>query len=231
MNRYQWFKANWSTPMPELAKNLKKFAFDEYQTNGFILDRVREDYIEARYIEKVEVTEIIKDPFGKEYIYNKVQFKEYLLRISDDGPIGLELINPPRGLQGLISKLSQVADFMLTITPLKIDLLKWISALDGAMEENANIKSIEISGLDLGDGVSAKTLIRGTKNVLSATKKLTIDRKYKLEKIQATYDGFGNIMITINGCAKADKEISHQNIQAIRNSLSSLLNGNASKDL
>lgn len=231
MNRYQWYKASWPSPMPELAKRLKKFAFDEYQANGFILDRVRENYIEARYIEKLEITEVVKDPFGKEYIYNKVQFKEYLLRLSDDGPIGLELINPPRGLQGLISKLSQVSDFMLTITPLKIDLLKWISALDCTVQENANIKSIEISGLDLGEGVSAKTLIKGTKNVLGATKKLTNDRKYKLEKIQAAYDSFGNIMITINGCAKADKEISHQNIQAIRNSLSSLLNCNTSKDM
>ena len=106
---------------------------------------------------------------------------------------------------------------------MKIDLLKWIDALDVMIQEKANIKSIEISGLDLGSGVSAKTVIKGPSNVLNATNSLTIDRSYKLEKIQAAYKNFGNIMITINGCAKVDKDIYHGNIQFIRNSLSSMI--------
>lgn len=223
MNRYQWFKAKWPIPMAELAKKLKKFSFDENQTSGFILDRIRENFIEARYIEKLEINETVKDPFGKELVYNKILYKECLLRISDDSPIGLEFVNPPKGLQGLLSKLSQATDFMLTITPLKIDLLKWIDCLDNAIQEKANIKSIEITGLDLGYGVSAKTLIKGSKNVLDASNLLTTDRKYKLEKIQAAYNNFGNIIITTNGCAKIEKDIYHENIKKIRNSLSSML--------
>lgn len=223
MNRYQWFKTKWPLSMSELAQKLKKFSFDENQTSGFILDRVRENYIEARYIEKLEINETIKDPFGKELFYNKILYKECLLRISDDTPIGLEFLNPPKGIQGLISKLSQASDFKLTITPLKIDLLKWIDALDILIEEKANIKSIEISGLDLGSGVSAKTVIKGPNNVLNATNSLTTDRSYKLEKIQAAYKNFGSIIITINGCAKIDKDIYHGNIQIIRNSLSSMI--------
>lgn len=223
MNRYQWFKTKWPLSMSELAQKLKKFSFDENQTSGFILDRVRENFIEARYIEKVEINETIKDPFGKELVYNKILYKECSLRISDDTPIGLEFVNPPKGLQGLISKLSQASDFMLTVTPLKIDLLKWIDALDIMIQEKANIKSIEISGLDLGSGVSAKTIIKGPKNVLNATNSLTINRSYKLEKIHAVYKNFGKIMITINGCAKVDIETYHGNIQIIRNSLSSML--------
>ncbi|TCB47716.1 hypothetical protein E0H80_15660 [Acinetobacter sp. ANC 4779] len=209
--------------MSELAIKLREYSFDENQMNGFIIDRAREHFIEARYIEKFEFQEIIKDPFGNETIYNKISYKESSIRISDDTSIGLEFINPPRGIQGLISKLLQASNFMLTITPLKIDLLKWINCLDNALSKQANIKSIQISGLDLGSGVSAKTVIKGQKNVLEATKTLTLERKFNLEKIQATYNELGSILITNNGCAKLDKDIYHGHIQAFRQSLSLII--------
>ena len=76
MNRYQWFKVKWSVTMPQLAKKLTElFSFNENEINGFIIDRVRENFIEARYIEKVEYQDIVKDPFGKETYYNRISYK------------------------------------------------------------------------------------------------------------------------------------------------------------
>lgn len=224
MNRYQWFKVKWSVTMPQLAKKLTElFSFNENEVNGFIIDRVRENFIEARYIEKVEYQDVVKDPFGKETYYNRVSYKEFDIRISDDIPIGLEFINAPRGLQGLTSKLLQASNFELKISPLKIDVLEWINSLNIILEKQAVIKSVQIGGLELKPGVSAKTLIKGQKNVLEASHLITDGKIFTIEKIQASYNELGTILITNSGCAKIDKDIYQGYIEAIRKSLAEII--------
>ncbi len=50
--RVKWFKADWHKNMRAFAKQLKVMEFTESSSDGFVLDRVRDNYIEGRFIER-----------------------------------------------------------------------------------------------------------------------------------------------------------------------------------
>lgn len=86
--RYRWLKAQWPISMKTLGRRLKAKEFNGDATHGFVIDRLRDDLLEARYVERVEYTETITDPFGKELSSNVLNFAK---AISVQRPTALVL--------------------------------------------------------------------------------------------------------------------------------------------
>ena len=52
MNRVRWLNAQWPSSMRTIGNKLKAMPFSEDSMDGFAIERVRDDFIEGRYIEK-----------------------------------------------------------------------------------------------------------------------------------------------------------------------------------
>ena len=69
MRRIRWFNAEWPVSLRTLAAKMRANPFREDSIEGFIVDRVRENLVEGRFIEKIAFQETSRDPFGSEHSF------------------------------------------------------------------------------------------------------------------------------------------------------------------
>ncbi len=183
MTRYRWLKAEWPMASRTLAKRMRQQEFTEGRASGFILDRVRDDLLEARFIERYEYTETVSDPYGKELTFDRLEFRQSVFRVNQGWP-GLELLDAPRSTQNLVSSLLETCNFDLSISPIDVNVLAWADEFQRMLDTSAVIVSLQVADLMVADGVKAKVLLKGELDVRAACKELVQGRKHLLEKLQ-----------------------------------------------
>lgn len=228
MKRYRWLTAEWPFSMRVLAKRLKENAFDNNSSDGFVLDRVRDDFLQARFVERFEYDEQIADPFGQELSFHRVDFKQCEFRASTQMP-GLELVDAPRSPQTVVSRLAQLSDFSLAVSPISTNVLNWATAFQREIQEIATVQSVQIGAVELVPGVVAKAVIRGEANVLEASNELTRGRSHVLERLLLVFGSSKRLRVTLTNVASASVEgdTSERILPALRNSISSTLAGSS----
>lgn len=166
-----------------LAKRLREQGFVEGRASGFILDRVRDESLEARFVERYEYTETVADPFGKEVTFDRLEFRQTSF-IATQGWPGLELLDAPRSTQSMVSGLLVACNFELAISPLDVNVLSWADSFQRALGTDAVIDSLQIAALMVADGVKARVLLKGDSDVRTACRELVQGRKHLVEKVQ-----------------------------------------------
>lgn len=220
MKRYRWLKARWPISMRLLAKRLRSKAFDGEQVEGFVLDRVRDDFIDARFVEKIEYEDTVTDPFGVESSYHRVEYRKCEFKAMLNGP-GLELVDAPRGVQTLVSRLAEVTDFALSISPLSVDVLAWATVVQQRLNVAGVVDSLQVGAVELSKGVQAKAVVKGHGDVLAATKALVQGKQHIIEKVQIRFSGPKRmtLLLTKSGVARFDQEPSEELLSIVRASL------------
>jgi hypothetical protein len=183
MKRFRWLRAHWPLSMPTLGKRLNAKAFGPEVSHGFVIDRIRDDLLEGRYIERIEYTDTVIDPFGAELSFERVEYRQSTFRATTFGA-GLELRNPPRSVQALMNRLSEAADFEVAIAAQTIDVLAWAAQFQKIAQISPIVDSLQMSSLELERGITAKVVVKGDRDVRAACTSLSGDRKFLLEKIQ-----------------------------------------------
>lgn len=224
MKRYRWLRAKWPISMRVLAKRLKANGFDDGKTDGFVLDRARDDFLEARFIERVEYDDTIVDPFGKEISFHRIDYKQCEFRATVDGP-GLELVNAPRAVQATISGLAEASEFGLAIGPLNLNVLAWAKGIQRLMNDGGIVDTVQIGAIELAPGITAKALIRGATDVLAVSNRFVDGKKHEIEKVQLKIPGSRRttIMLASNGTARIDSDVPSDTVVSIRAALQELL--------
>lgn len=205
MARYRWLNADWPIPVSILAARLKTKPFTSSGKHGFVIDRVRENFVEARYFERIEYKDSVIDPFGKELLFDRVEFRKSAFRVSSSQP-SIELREPPRSVQPLINQLSELVDFQLAISTELIDVLSWAEKIQAILRHSSIIDSVQINTLALRENVTAKMIVKGDVDVRSSYLDLTKNRKYTLEKVQLRFNDLkkGSIVLGNTGAANLD---------------------------
>lgn len=183
MTRYRWLQAEWPMSTRTLARRMRQQEFIEGRASGFILDRVRDDSLEARFVERYEYTETVSDPYGKELTFDRLEFRQTAFRANQGWP-GLELLDAPRSTQSLVSGLLEACNFELSISPIDVNVLAWADEFQRMLGADAVIDSLQVAALMVADGVKAKVLLKGELDVRAACKELVQGRKHLLEKLQ-----------------------------------------------
>lgn len=183
MKRFRWMRAQWPLSMRTLGQRLKRKAFGPEVSHGFVIDRIRDEFLEGRYIERIEYTETVTDPFGAELSFDRVEYRQSAFRATAFGS-GLELRDPPRSVQSLMNRLSEAADFGVAIATPTVDVLAWATQFQKIAQISPVVDSLQIGLLELEQGITAKVVVKGNRDVRAACTSLTGDRKFLLEKIQ-----------------------------------------------
>lgn len=227
MKRIRWLSAQWPVPLRILASKMKANAFTEDSYDGFVVERVRDTSVEARYIEKITYQETVTDPFGNEEIFDRVSYRQVDFNLFEDFP-NIELWDAPRSFQAYVSKLLELSSFSLSISPLRVNLLDWAVAFQAELRKQVTIDSMQIAGLELETGVSAKVLVTGDKDVRIALDHFVKGRRYVVEKLQlkAKFDSkLAPIHLTNHGSAKIPEDVLEYLLPLLRNSLPNSVSG------
>jgi hypothetical protein len=181
---------------------MRQQEFTEGRASGFILDRVRDDSLEARFVERYEYTETVSDPYGKELTFDRLEFRQTAFRARQGWP-GLELLDAPRSTHSLVSSLLEACNFELSISPIDVNVLAWADEFQRVLGADAVIDSLQVAALMVADGVNAKVLLKGERDVRAACKELVQGRKHSLEKLQlrVVIGGARNTVVLTNAAA------------------------------
>jgi hypothetical protein len=221
MKRVRWLSAEWPVSMEILGKKMKNHLFSSKSFDGFVIERIRENYIEAHFIEKLTYKETIIDPFGNEESFDRVIYRNVDFTLFSDYP-NIELRNSQRSTKEFVSKLLELCDFSLSITPISVNLLDWIQFIQVEMQQKLLVDSLQISGLELEEGVSAKILLKGSKDVREAMQHLSVKKKFTLEKVQIKLT-IGNqivpIHLTNTASVKIPTDYFNDMVPTLRNTL------------
>lgn len=220
MKRYRWLKARWPMSMRVLAKRLRTKVFDRDQVEGFVLDRVRDDFLDARFVEKIEYDDTVTDPFGVEASFHRVEYRSCEFKAALVGP-GLELVDAPRSVQTMISRLAEATDFALAISPLSVNVLDWASEVQRRLNEVGIVDSLQLGALELASDIQAKAVIKGSVDVLGATEAIVHGKKHIVEKVQIRFmrPERLTVLLSNNGVARFDQEPSDDLLSIVRASL------------
>ena len=183
MKRVRWLSAKWPVSMRTLGARMKTQIFTPESFDGFVIERIRDSSIEAHFIEKMTFQETTTDPFGKVEIIDRIAYRDVDFTLFSDFP-NIELRNSQRSTKEFVSKLLELCNFSLTVNPVSVNLLEWVQAIQRQTQQKLLVDSLQISGLELEEGVSAKVLLKGDKDVREAMQHLSVRKKFTLEKMQ-----------------------------------------------
>jgi hypothetical protein len=219
--RIHWLGAQWPEFLTKMGSKMKANPFTQESYDGFIVERVRDTLIEARYIQKFSYQETITDPFGNKDVFDRVDYRQVAFNLFADFP-NIELLNAPRSINAYISKLLELSNFSLSVNRLQVNLLDWVTAFQGRVEKTIVINSIQIAGLELEQGVSAKVLLKGDKDIRMALSQFAKNRQYTLEKLQVKVQFDRNIVsiyLANNGSARIPEDFLDDLLPMLRISL------------
>jgi hypothetical protein len=189
--------------------------------DGFVIDRVRDDYIEAHYIEKLSYQETVTDPFGQESTFERVGYRQIDFTLYADFP-NIELRDAHRSTREFVSKLLELCNFSMTIEPLSVDLLDWVTRFESILEARVLIDSLQVSGIEVEPGIYAKMLLKGDGDVRPALERVSSKRKFELEKLQMRIPISGHtvrLQIASSATANIPEDFWDDMLPALRNSL------------
>jgi hypothetical protein len=221
VKRYRWFKARWPDSIRSVAKRIKSHSFDSERSEGFILDRVRDSFLDARFVELIKFDQTVIDPFGIEETYSRVEYRTCEFRASTEGP-GLELVNSPRSVQTMFSRLGEATNFALAVSPISVNTLAWVENIQRRLGTVGIVRTLQVNFVELTPNVVAKVVAKGTGNVLAATNTMLTGKKYVIEKAQIHFsDPYRvNLLLTCDGAARFDVEPTDEVLAVVRSSLS-----------
>ncbi|MHB0842922.1 hypothetical protein ACYCGP_08780 [Stutzerimonas nitrititolerans] len=220
MNRVRWLNAQWPSSVRAVGKKLVDMPFSEERMDGFSIERIRDDYVEGRYIEKYSYQEVISTPFGSEEFIDRVGYRTTEFTLFDSAP-HIELRNYQRSIKEFISRLLEACNFKLVVTPPTIDLIEWLSALQAVVDKEIIVDSLQVSGVEIAEGVTGKILLKGIKDVRAASDILLAGRKHMLEKVQVKlteHDRSISIQLNNKGTAKLPAALPNETLSQLRSS-------------
>jgi hypothetical protein len=221
VKRIRWFGADWQVSLRTLAVRMRASAFTNDSLDGFIVDKVRDDTVGGRYIEKVSFQETLTDPFGDQHSVERTIYRQLEFNLFTTFP-NVEFWDAPRSTSGYVSKVLELSDFAITLSPLSVDLIKWAGAFQSTVGTKVTIDSIQISGLEIERGVTARIVIAGDKDVREALKLVVKNKNYVLEKLQLRLPQDGApafIKLASTGSAKIEESHVENFASALRRSL------------
>lgn len=204
MNRVRWLHAQWSSAMRTIGNKLKAMPFTEESMDGFAIERIRDDFIEGRFIEKYVYQEVIADPFGKEEVIERTGYRSTDFTLFSQFPF-IELRNGQCSIKEFVNRLLQACNFTLVVSPITVNLLDWVAAFQKTAGQKIVVDSVQVSGVALEEGITGEILLKGDRDVREAIDGIVGGKRYTLEKVQIKLNGVGknlSIHLANNGTAK-----------------------------
>ncbi len=223
MSRRRWVSVTWPIEMRELGKRMQDRLFSESTASGFVIERIRNTYVEGQFIEQVNFHERVVDPIGRELHSDRVEFYQTQFIASTSGP-GLEIIDSSKGTRFFVNQISSICDDAVALSGLTVDPLVWGQETQKILDTNLVTDSLQISDLTVVDGVKAKIILSGNSDVRNAAEIIANGKNYRVEKIKLSTEckPKNSIVLSINGAATTFGKNDESFVLPVREALSSI---------
>ncbi|HZL25099.1 MAG TPA: hypothetical protein VFC39_01060 [Acidobacteriaceae bacterium] len=207
MMRVRWFRGEWPVSIRALADRLRERTFTESSSDGFLLDRTRDSFIEGRYIERFEFDHVESDPFGRKSTSKRVAHNQVRFVLYDTYP-QIELRGVPHDTHGFVSRLIEAGHFKVMTAPVNVDLLRWSEAIRQYVGQEVIVDGMHLSDVELAPSVQSAMRIQGREDVRAAVIAIVGSRRFTVDKIRMKWGHEGRPMavtLTNEGAARIEE--------------------------
>lgn len=182
--RLRWYALSLTrATLRNLGGSIAQVEYTPKRGHGFVLDEVRPNYLVGSHVERTEREFITRDPFGEESRQTVTVYVHTKFRLSTDAP-GLEVVDPPRSVQFMISQLAVMTDFTLTVSPITVDPLKWVESIESEGVTGV-VRRLEYSDIVFGARTRGALRLDGDTDVRAAGVKILGKRERFVRRVTA----------------------------------------------
>jgi len=193
--------------------------FQDGGFDGFVLEQTRENHISGSYYERLSRVERMVDPFGRESVFERLEYRRSEFLIAD-AYYGLEIVNPNKSIHRLVSRLIEVSEYRLSLHPANVDPLAWAIASSELVGEPYKIEKILLADVALDGNSTATISVKGGQDALAASKSVLNGRPGKTEKVQIRFTGrLGRALFNANGLVVTSADPSGPIVASARSAL------------
>jgi hypothetical protein len=207
--------------MRTLASRLKARSFSADDNDGFIIERVRDTFLEGRFFEKVAFDETVRDPFGKETTLERVTYQEVEFTFCTSYP-QVELRKFPRNIQAFVTRTAEATEFATTFLPLAVDAFAWAERIGSEYPKQFRIDLAQLSNVVLDDNVLARIVLSSQFDIRDAFARFTKRRQHKVDRIQIKLeyaDELLSLQLATDGTLRSASQLPREVFDAIREAL------------
>jgi hypothetical protein len=209
-----------SSVLKELSREVQSRLFTNRIARGFLIDSIRPRSIAGKFIERIEGTRLVADPFGTNLELPYVTFETVNFRIYSEFP-QFEFVNAPRSLVRFTNFISEILEVSFSLKPILIDPLVWGEKLTvpwGKM----SVSELRSDNLNISQSLSADITLSGNGDILNAAQKYFSPRPLVPSIINASFgDGDNQLNATLSniGSCKVALEPQDRRFPALRDAL------------
>src|SRR5690242_5695747 len=128
--RVRWFVSNIGPSLlKSLGEQMLRDQFDPTRNMGFQMRHVRRDFLEGKFIERVESSETVEDPFGRTQVFARVEYRQTSFRVSASTP-AIEVLDPARSCKTFLDTIWEYASGQIFIEPARAAVSDWLDRVE-----------------------------------------------------------------------------------------------------
>ncbi|EJZ0855961.1 hypothetical protein [Escherichia coli] len=207
----KWFTANFPAGLDSLYQSIINTPFDSDKGWGFSINSYEENAISSRYIEKVEVNEIIVDPYGNETQYTQlkyIQFNFWLYTTKGKNFI-LIIESPPRSIKNFISNIIKSTHSDFNVSNLNIKIEDFIYFLTPHFEK-IQVHKAKLKNLTFSKHTSGILELESSSDALMEIRNIFKNANFTIDKVKLNVKdvtGYESLEINTNGSISLSEQI------------------------
>ncbi|EHO4834948.1 TPA: hypothetical protein PJF98_003438 [Escherichia coli] len=207
----KWFTANFPAGLNSLYQSIINTPFDSDKGWGFSINSYEENAISSRYIEKVEVNEIIVDPYGNETQYTQlkyIQFNFWLYTTKGKNFI-LIIESPPRSIKNFISNIIKSTHSDFNVSNLNIKIEDFIYFLTPHFEK-IQVHKAKLKDLTFSKHTSGILELESSSDALMEIRNIFKNANFTIDKVKLNVKdvtGYESLEINTNGSISLSEQI------------------------
>ena len=207
----KWFTATFPAGLDSLYQSIINTPFDSDKGWGFSINSYEENAISSRYIEKVEVNEIIVDPYGNETQYTQlkyIQFNFWLYTTKGKNFI-LIIESPPRSIKNFISNIIKSTHSDFNVSNLNIKIEDFIYFLTPHFEK-IQVHKAKLKDLTFSKHTSGILELESSSDALMEIRNIFKNANFTIDKVKLNVKdvtGYESLEINTNGSISLSEQI------------------------
>lgn len=172
MKKVKWLKLNIRLEFETAVRRLSLDSFTEDKGKGFIFDKIRHDFANGRFVERIVYHDKIPSFDGSETTVERIEYRTTNFSVALDSLPVMQITNPPRTLKPFSQALVKNLGLGVSLEEIDINPIDWLNEISSSV--NINLTQLDISRVRVSDYATAKMQIIGSSDL----------RKYYKEELE-----------------------------------------------
>lgn len=205
MKKVKWLKLNIHLEFEKAVRCLSLDSFTEEKGKGFIFDKIRNDFANGRFVERIIFHDKVSNFDGSETTVERLEYRTTDFSIALDSLPIMQITNPPRTLKPFSQALVKNLGLGVSLEEIDINPMNWLSEISSSV--NINLTQLDVSRVRVADYATAKMQIVGSSDLRKYYKEELAAKKIRIDRLVCTVNSLeysGKLKITNSGLAYID---------------------------